>query len=106
MSKTLTVSYDGWLAIKGHDVHSFRRRASARLTRNKPSLSKDEVAVKLQIELPVSLFVTPAMTARICVNEGDASPPSIDLEIMDDIQNVLRDRTGLNITLSQDLADE
>lgn len=71
---------------------------TVRLSKRKPALAKDEVAVELTVELPASLFEKPALSAKI-VGTGEA--PRLDLtpELVADIQQHLEAQTGLRIEL-------
>ena len=91
------VTWDGWLTIKCPAPEGYGRRTSAGLTKKKPNLDADQVAVKVSVSLPVSLFVRPALEATLTVPPGSVAPPVIDLEIHDTVEEVLRDRTGFDV---------
>ena len=97
------LNYEGWLTVKASGLQkTYGRRTSAKLSKNKPAVGRDEVAIKLSIDLPASLFLRPALEARVTVSDKDVTPASIDLEIQDNIEEILRDRTGFDIRVVQD----
>lgn len=91
-----TLSTTLWLALRPKS----RWDLAARMTKGKPALAKDEVAVQLTVELPSSLFEKPSLAAKI-VGTGEA--PRLDLtpELVADIQQHLEAQTGLRIELVQ-----
>lgn len=67
--------------------------------KTKPDVGRDEIAIKLKLKLPASLFVRPTLAAEIGI-EGDV--PTIDLspETVTSIQDVIRAQSGLDIELT------
>lgn len=67
--------------------------------KTKPDVARDEIAIKLKLRLPASLFVRPVLAAEIGI-EGDV--PTIDLspETVSSIQDVIRAQSGLDIQLT------
>jgi hypothetical protein len=97
-----TLHYTGWLAVEATHLESMHRTTlRARLSKGKPSLTRNEVAVKIELSLPRSLFVKPALEARIKVADGDTQPPVIELEVQDTVEAILRDRTGFDVRIIQ-----
>lgn len=75
-----------------------------RVTKNSPSLSKSERAVKLNINLPRSLFQQPQLTASIIVPQ-ESAPPVIDANVQDNIAETIREMTGLDVTIRVEAAE-
>lgn len=69
-----------------------------RTLKTKPDVGRDEIAIKLKLKLPASLFIRPTLSAEIGI-EGDV--PTIDLspETVSSIQDVIRAQSGLDIQL-------
>ena len=64
MSETPTLKWIGYIAIAGRDLKTHypaHAKSTARLTKGKPDLRSNEVAVKIQIELPFTLFQKPSL---------------------------------------------
>ena len=104
MAANPKLKFEGWLAIEGKNLDERRphaAKASARLTVKKPSLAQNEIAIRIAVELPFSLFIKPTIQANICVDDSDAAPLELDLNVIDTIEEVLRDRTDLKIEIVQ-----
>ncbi len=74
-------------------------KPSVRLTINKPALAAHEIAIAVSLKLPVGLFKKPSLTATIEVPE-DSAPPRIDVEMQSNIARVIREQTGIHLTIS------
>lgn len=73
---------------------------SARLTSKVPALGKDEVAIKLDVVVPDALFKRPQLRASVTIPESVVSAPVISAEVLDNIQEILTQQTGLDIKVS------
>jgi len=98
-----TVQWSGYLAVsvnrRGYENHSHFWKTSARLCVNKPTVSRDEVAVKISVDLPVSLFQRTSLEARISVPEHAVTPLEISMEAMDNIAEMIAQNTGFDVKL-------
>ena len=77
-------------------------KASAKLSVGKPSVGRDEVAVKIAVELPSSLFVRPQLEAKITVPDHQVTPLTINLETMDNIAALIQQSTGFDVRIVAD----
>lgn len=74
-----------------------RRRSSysipalhvARVTAKKPATGPNEVAIRLELELPAGLFTRPTLTAKVAI-EGDAVPKEITAEALAGVEDCIR----------------
>lgn len=73
---------------------------SARLTNKQPQLAPEERAIKIRIEIPLSLFVTPQLEFDVKVPESSVNPQILPAEVQDNIKSLLEQQTGLSITLN------
>lgn len=73
---------------------------SVRYTSKAPALSAGEVAVKIDLYLPEGLFKRPSLEAKIEVPESAVSQPVISAEVMDNIQEVLKQQLGIDLKVS------
>lgn len=97
-----SVSIEFYLVAKADIQGSYvKGRPSVRVTKNKPSLEKNEVPVKMRLELPIGLFQRPQITAQIKVPDSEAKP-HISASVADNIADIIRQETGLNVTLTVD----
>lgn len=81
--------YNGLVARVGQTSRS-RRRAG-------------EIALKLHIEVPASLFERPELQAKIVV--PDATPAVIDATVAENITNIIRRETGVDVKLTVESPD-
>lgn len=79
-----------WLVINKNGVKTVRK--------SKPSLDWDEIAVKLNIEIPNELFQRPTIEATVKVTDvpNNAYDPDV---IIDDIKDI-EQRTGAKVNLT------
>lgn len=96
-----TVKWNGWLTVGVNNpkspVHSWR--TTGKLSVGKPSTSGFEAAVKIQIELPASLFIRPQLEAKITVPAHSVTPLTIDLETLDNVEKLISQQTGFDVKL-------
>lgn len=76
------------------------RNGSARITKGKPGLDWDEIAIQLDIELPDALFQRPRLAASITVPEEAAATDVIDTIVADNVQEAIEQATGLEFSIS------
>ncbi|WP_313337327.1 hypothetical protein [Sphingobium yanoikuyae] len=89
------VIIDCWLVIDAGDPANWNRRPSARLSAGQPKLDRRERAINLKMSLPLALFETPAIVARIEVDDP-AMPVTIDTAAVAD---AVKSAIGLDIDL-------
>lgn len=79
-----------------------KNKPRVRVSIGKPSLAPDEIAVKLNVKLPLALFMRPDLEAQIEV-PPEKSPYQITPEIRTNIAEAIRQTTGLavNLTVSE-----
>lgn len=78
------VKTSGWLIVGPAKRSSSGTVMSARLdriTRNKPALSRDELAVHVTLTLPSSAFDKPTFSAAITVDENQILHPEVQVEV-------------------------
>lgn len=74
---------------------------AARITSGKPkSLQSGEVAIKLTVQVPNSLFTTPQFQAKVTIPEGSLTPPVLDATVVDNVREIIEQQTGMHIELS------
>lgn len=82
-----------------------RELGSIRTAKRKPACAADEVALKLSLEIPDTLFVKPTLEASITV-PGPAGPV-LTAEVEENIAEIIRQQTGMSvhITAAENTAD-
>lgn len=74
---------------------------AARITKHKPALDTNEVAIKLCVSVPSALFMKPQLSASIIVPE-ESIPYEITPVVQDNIAEAIRNVTGLSVAISVD----
>lgn len=102
----IPITWTGYLIISCNRDHIKRYpstasywKPTARLAVNKPSVSPTEVAVKIKISLPSTLFIRPSLQAKITVPDNATLPPVMDLEVVDEIEKLITANTGFDVKL-------
>lgn len=85
-----------WLAIKSEKY----KKATIRVGKSQPALKPNEIAFKLNIELPDALFTKPTLQASISVPASAVSPVVIEPLVIDNIQDTIKQQTGIDVKLS------
>jgi hypothetical protein len=78
----------------------YSRDLRARLASGLPALAKGEVAIKLSVDVPAAMFLTPQIQAKVIIPENSVSAPVIDATVLDNVREVLEQRTGFDVSVS------
>lgn len=74
---------------------------AGRLTQGKPKkLQNGEVAIKLKVEVPETLFTVPQFQARVRIPYDAVTSPVVDTVVLDNIKEIIEQQTGMAISLS------
>lgn len=108
MSDTVSVEFYLVIGTKitSHGTYETHSAPSVAATKRKPSTKQNEVSMLVNLELPMSLFVKPTLSARISVPDSQSAPLVITPEVASDIAAVVRERMGVHLTISSDPAPE
>lgn len=91
------IELDFWLIVKrGPRNGGWPSRPGVRVTADEPNLSRDERAVNLKMTLPVALFETPSITAKINV-ETPAERVEIDVPALTES---VKQALGMDVEIS------
>lgn len=74
-------------------------RGKCRVTKRRPCVEADEVALKLELDLPKALFQRPHLEARISVPDAAAVGEVIDTVIKDNVKEAVERATGLKFSI-------
>lgn len=79
--------------------------ANVRVAKNKPALSKDEIAIALKLDLPIALFQRPDLTAEIVV-PAEKAPFVITPDVQHQIAEHIREQTGFTVRIEASAPEE
>ncbi len=74
--------------------------AIPKISKGSPTLGRNEVVMKLKIEVPESLFLKPSLEASIVVPADKVSSTVITPEIQENIREVVKQSTGLDLSIT------
>jgi hypothetical protein len=97
--KSELLEFNGYLCIKRAQP-LWKNKLSGRLVTSAPSLHKGEIAVKVTVSVPKSLFIVPQLRAEIRIPESSVTPPTVDAQVLDNVREVLEQQTGMEINVS------
>lgn len=75
-------------------------RGACRLTKAKPGLDSNEVAILLEVDLPDALFRKPRLEAKITVPDEAAVGGVIKSVVAEDVQEAIEQATGLTFSVA------
>lgn len=105
------ISIDFYLMVRAEKTRS-SRRFDLKLPRvvssrnGVPPSKPGEIPINLSVSLPESLFKEPQFTAAISVAEESVTPGTVSAEVVNNIQEIVRETTGLELTIHQDQLEE
>ena len=97
-SKTVTFSYWMVLKVSRYPHGIINGTCLPRCTKNKPTTGKDQIVVKLQAEIPVSLFDKPEITFKMTIPEPE-NRIEIDADVQRQMADTLSELAGVTVTL-------
>lgn len=75
-------------------------KGSCRLTKGKPSLDSNEIAIQLEVNLPDAIFQRPRLEATITVPDEAAVAGTIESAVAEDVQEAIEKATGLKFSVA------
>lgn len=78
---------------------SYFKAQNLTVTKNKPDTGSDEIAIKLDLEIPNSLFMKPALVFKVTVPEEACSLPEIEAKVTDNLAELLAQELGTKVRL-------
>lgn len=81
-----------WLTINS--------KGACRITKGKPSLDWDEIAIRLEVDLPDALFNRPRLEASITIPEEAAKGEIIQSVVADNVKEAIEQATGLTFSVA------
>lgn len=84
-------------------------RGSVKVSKRPPALDWNEISFELKLTIPNEIFKKPLLKAEIEIPKEAVNTPVITAEITDNIQEVIKQHTGIEVRLEvpeQLMADE
>lgn len=75
-------------------------KGSASLTAKPPALEPHEIAIKLNLEIPDTLFSKPLLEADIIIPATEVNSPKIEAEVADNIAECVQANLGISMHIS------
>lgn len=88
-----------YLIIRGVENRYRSMDLKVDLREKEPKLSLNEIALKLELDVPEKLFKRPVLNALIKVPEAAIMGNTITPEITDNIEKIIKETTGLNMVI-------
>jgi len=92
-----------FLIIQGTKFHTFSTRrelGSVQVRKKKPRTNADEIAVKVHLDIPDSLFEKPTLEVTASVPDDAGPGPTISTQVADNIAEIIRRETGVSVVIS------
>jgi hypothetical protein len=97
---------EAWLKISARKHYLNWRAGAVGVSKSKPATKANEIAIKLEVEVPDSLFEIPELRARVEVPASSVSKPVIDAKVTDNIAAELSKQLGLNVRVSAEEVEQ
>lgn len=91
-----TRDFEGYLVVKPKGYFGLTGRLALRA----PSLDAGEIAIKVRLKVPDALFRRTQLQAQIVIPADSVTPPILDAKVIDNVREVLEQKTGLDILVS------
>ena len=108
MNKILMMQKDFYLVVgakKARRYGSALELCTPRIVVGKgnqtPKVNAGEIAIRVTIELPESLFKKPAFKAKVSVPADSVTAPIIDASVVNNIAEIVAAETGIHLTIEQ-----
>jgi hypothetical protein len=82
-----------WLAVN--------ENGRTKLTKSKPTLQGDEIAISLKLDIPNALFRKPSLEAVIKIPDSVAQTELLTSAVVDNIEQILKSNFNLDIKVNK-----
>lgn len=89
-----------WLVVEAVKKYGRLHLGAVTTRKTKPATRSNEVAVRVHLEIPDTLFERPTLEARVVVPESDVPGPVVTAEVADNIAEALSEQLGLRVHIS------
>lgn len=91
--------------IYHEESENYFKAVGLKFLKSKPDTASNEIAIKLSLTLPNSLFMKPALEFKVDVPQGTLPAPLIDAEVTANLADILAERLGQTVNLVVDSPD-
>lgn len=99
MSDIVTVSCYLILEASGPGYNRTQKVRVVAVRQTAAALSHNQRSMRLTLELPRAMFLTPQIEARISVPEDQVAPATVTAETLGAIQEAITQQTGVHVSL-------
>ena len=92
------MNVDFWVCVSATKTGYGYRPSVPKASKNKPNVGRNEVAVKVTLEIPDSYFELPELKASIVLPDVRNKQPEAKVEMQQRIADTLKDSLGVNVT--------
>lgn len=92
----------GYLVIKKGERW---KSTNARFCKTKPSLSPNEIAVKIECEIPDQLFTRPELKFKIKVPKEAVPQREISAEVIGNVEDLIKQNMGFDVRLISEVIE-
>lgn len=85
-----------WIKIEGKKSYGRWKAGGVHAYKTKPSTESDEVAVRVTLEIPDSIFEEPVFEAKVTLPESPREFPT-QAEVAQNLESVLSERMGFRV---------
>lgn len=89
-----------WVKVQGVKKYGKIEAGKVEVRKSKPDTDADEVAFKVNIEIPDSYFQLPQITASIKLPDNTSGTRDIPVEVSESIEKEIQKQTGFRVRLS------
>jgi len=89
------MNLSGYLVVKKLQ----RWKANARFVQKAPALDSNEIAIKVEVNLPDELFSRPQLKFKIDIPKEAVPQKEINAEVAGNIQQLIKDNMGIQLTI-------
>lgn len=93
---------DFWVSVAATKTGYGLRPMVPKASKNKPSLGKMEVAIKVTLDIPDGYFELPELKATITLPKTRENQPSAKVEMQQRIADNLKESLGVNVTFTEE----
>lgn len=93
------MNLSGYLVIKKSEHRYGSGAGSAKFVSKKPTVAANEIAVKIECNIPDELFSRPQLKFQIDIPKEAVPQKEISAEVIGNLKELIQQNTGLTISL-------
>ena len=102
MAKPQLLDLSFYLVIKRTKQYRYStgNLSVVKTTRTAPAIKANEIAIKINMKLPETLFERPQLQANINIDEKKVSPKIIEADVLENITEIVEQQLGIDLTIN------